>query len=87
MREWRRVAAIFLLVAVPWVRTSSLAGQEVQTATLELMVALVTSDLTVRPVPKARFAIVPSGSEGVGFELVTDFGGKGQILLPLCQRS
>jgi len=73
---------IAAMMATGWGSPEVRSAESDATGTLTVRVILVTADLSLKPVPKKRFRVVPQSSEAGITELSTSFEGEIEIALP-----
>jgi S1-C subfamily serine protease len=73
---------LFFALALTLAGVSADAADEPATGQLNLTVALVASDLSIRPVPKWTFSIRAVDTAGEPLTVVTSFSGTAQVALP-----
>jgi S1-C subfamily serine protease len=78
-RPWLLAALLAGLILAP---AAGRAAEGDQAGTLALRVMLVTSDLSVKPVPKKRFLVVSQDGSGEPATVTTRFDGGVELLLP-----
>ena len=85
MKKALLIVAVVLLISTSWSQVSSAqqtpASDEAD-GTLKLIVAIVASDLAIKPVPKWTFIISGASPAAFSISVATDFDGRASLELP-----